>query len=116
MSQDAAARPESVRVPRFGLSGKLLVLTILFVMIAEVLIYVPSVANFRVTWLKDRLQTGYTAALVLDAAPNGMGPDSLAKQILDSIGAPALALKMGERRRMLPIDDMPPAVADPVDM
>ncbi len=33
--------------PRFGLSGKLLVLTILFVMIAEVLIYVPSIANFR---------------------------------------------------------------------
>ena len=30
-------------------------LTILFVMIAEVLIYVPSIANFRVNWLKDRL-------------------------------------------------------------
>ena len=100
-------------MPRFGLSGKLLVLTILFVMIAEVLIYVPSVANFRVTWLKDRLQTGYTAALVLDAAPNGMVPDSLAKQILDSIGARAVAMKMGERRRMLAIDDMPPAVETP---
>src|SRR5262249_5747153 len=82
----------------------------------EVLIYVPSVANFRVTWLKDRLQTGYTAALVLDAAPNGMVPDSLAKQILDSIGARAVAMKMGERRRMLAIDDMPPAVDDTYDM
>jgi hypothetical protein len=30
-----------VRVPRFGLSGKLLVLTILFIMIVQVLIYVP---------------------------------------------------------------------------
>src|ERR1700722_14927652 len=108
MSDDTATRPGSVRVPRFGLSGKLLVLTILFVMIAEVLIYVPSVANFRVTWLKDRLQTGYTAALVLDAAPNGMVPDSLA--------ARAVAMKMGERRRMLAIDDMPPAVDDTYDM
>jgi signal transduction histidine kinase len=116
MSGEIAPRPGSVRVPRFGLSGKLLVLTILFVMIAEVLIYVPSVANFRVTWLKDRLATGYTAALVLDAAPNGMVPDSLAKQILDSIGARAVAMKMGERRRMLAIDDMPPAVADTFDM
>jgi len=114
--EDTAVRPVSVRVPRFGLSGKLLVLTILFVMIAEVLIYVPSVANFRVTWLKDRLATGYTAALVLDAAPNGMVPDSLAKQILDSIGARAVAMKMGERRRMLAIDDMPPAVDDTFDM
>ena len=116
MSDDTATRPGSVRVPRFGLSGKLLVLTILFVMIAEVLIYVPSVANFRVTWLKDRLATGYTAALVLEAAPNGMVPDSLAKQILDSIGARAVAMKMGERRRMLAIDDMPPAVDDTYDM
>src|ERR1700726_2297594 len=116
MSEDTAARPESVRVPRFGLSGKLLVLTILFVMIAEVLIYVPSVANFRVTWLKDRLATGYTAALVLDAAPNGVVGDSLANQILDSIGPRAVAMKMGERRRMLAIDDMPPAIDDTFDM
>ena len=116
MSDGTATRPESVRAPRFGLSGKLLVLTILFVMIAEVLIYVPSVADFRVVWLKDRLATGYTAALVLEAAPNGMVPDSLAKQILDSIGARGLAMKMGERRRMLAIDDMPPKIDDVFDM
>ncbi|MGA2893858.1 MAG: HAMP domain-containing sensor histidine kinase [Xanthobacteraceae bacterium] len=116
MSEHSAARPAPVRAPRFGLSGKLLVLTILFVMIAEVLIYVPSVANFRVVWLKDRLATGYTAALVLDAAPNGVVSDTLAKQILDSIGARAVAMKMGTRRRMLAIDDMPPPVADTFDM
>ncbi len=34
---------------QFGLSARLLLLTVLFVMIAEVLIYVPSVANFRLT-------------------------------------------------------------------
>ena len=56
-------------VPRMGLSGKLLVLTILFVMIAEVLIYVPSIANFRLNWLQDRLSSAYTAALVLEATP-----------------------------------------------
>ena len=51
-------------------------LTILFVMIAEVLIYVPSIANFRLNWLNDRLAAAHTAALVLDAAPSGMVPDS----------------------------------------
>jgi signal transduction histidine kinase len=116
MNDETAARPEPVRAPRFGLSAKLLVLTILFVMIAEVLIYVPSVANFRVVWLKDRLATAYTAALVLDAAPNGVVSDPLAKQILDSIGARAVAMKMGSRRRMLAIDDMPPPVAATFDM
>ena len=95
MTDETAARPPAVRAPRFGLSGKLLVLTILFVMIAEVLIYVPLVANFRVNWLRDHLAGAYTAALVLEAAPSGMVPDSLAKQILDSIGARAVAMKMG---------------------
>ena len=116
MTDETAARPEPVRTPRFGLSGKLLVLTILFVMIAEVLIYVPSVANFRIVWLKDRLATAYTAALVLDAAPNGVVSDALAKKILNSIGARAVAMKMGSRHRMIAVDDMPPAINDTYDM
>src|SRR3974390_3193113 len=116
MTEETAARPETVRAPHFGLSGKLLVLTTLFVMIAEVLIYVPSVANFRLMWLTDRLASAYTAALVLDAAPNGVVSDQLAKQILNSIGARAVAMKMGSRRRMLAIDDMPPAISDDFDM
>jgi signal transduction histidine kinase len=116
MSDESAARPEPVRAPRFGLSGKLLVLTILFVMIAEVLIYVPLVANFRVNWLDDRLASAYTAALVLDAAPSGMVPESLAKQILDSIGARAVAMKMGTRRRMLAVGDTPPPITHDFDM
>ena len=38
-------------------------------MIAEVLIYVPSIANFRLNWLRDKLSDAYTAALVLEATP-----------------------------------------------
>ncbi len=116
MTDDQAARPEPVIAPRFGLSGKLLVFTILFVMIAEVMIYVPSIAIYRLMWLNDRLASAYTAALVLDAAPNGMVPDSLAKQILDSIGARAVAMKMGTQRRLLAVGDAPPPIADDFDM
>ena len=35
-----------------GLSVKLLALTVLFVMIAEVLIFLPSIANFKLRWLE----------------------------------------------------------------
>ena len=108
MTDRPAAAEGPAPVPRLGLSGKLLVLTILFVMIAEVLIYVPSIANFRYSWLNDRISAAYTAALVFQAAPRVADredalsiPDSLAKQILDSIGARAVALKMGQRRRLL---------------
>ena len=116
MSDEPAVPPKPVREPRLGLSGKLLVFTILFVMIAEVLIYVPSIAIYRLMWLNDRLASAYTAALVLDAAPNGMVPDSLAKQILDSVGARAVAMKMGTQRRLLAVGDAPPPIADDFDM
>ena len=116
MGDDRAARPQPVRASRFGLSGKLLVFTILFVMIAEVLIYVPSIALYRLMWLNDRLTSAYTAALVLDAAPNGMVPETLAKQILDSIRARAVAMKMGTQRRLLAVGDAPPPIADDFDM
>jgi signal transduction histidine kinase len=112
--QPAALRP--ARAVRVGLSGKLLLLTVVFVMIAEVLIYVPSIANFRLNWLNDRLAAAHTAALVLDAAPSGMVPESLAKQILDSIGARAVAMKMGDQRRLLAAADLPPNIQHDIDM
>jgi signal transduction histidine kinase len=109
--------PPRARLPRrLGLSGKLLLLTIPLVMIAEVLIYVPSMANFWMNRLNARLASANTAALVLDAAPSGMVPESLAHQILDSIGARAVAIKLGQQRRLLASANLPPAIDHDVDM
>jgi len=115
---DSSPAPSVLQAPptRLGLSGKLLLLTLSFVMLAEVLIYVPSVANFRLNWLNDRLSAAYTAALVFDAAPSGTVPDSVARQILDSIGARAVALKMGQQRRLLMAGEIPPEVDYTIDM
>src|SRR6202049_1654243 len=107
-------RPKPSR--RRVLSGKLLLLTIPLVMIAGMLIYVPAIANFRMNRLNDRLAAANTAALVLDAAPLGMVPDSLARQILTSIGARAVAIKMGQQRRLLASAGLPPAIDHDVDM
>ena len=107
-------RPKPRR--RLGLSGKLLLLTIPLVMIAEILIYVPSIANFWVNRLNGRLAAANTAALVLDAAPSGMVPESLARQILHSIDARAVAIKMGQQRRLLASTGLPPAIEHDIDM
>ena len=86
-------------------------------MIAGLLIYVPSIANFRMNRLNDRLAAANTAALVLDAAPRGMVPDSLARQILDQHRRPrAVAIKMGQQRRLLASADLPPTIDHDVDM
>src|SRR5260370_23187834 len=79
------------------------------------LIYVPAIANFWMNRLNDRLAAANTAALVLDAAPLGMVPDSLARQILTSIGARAVAITMGQQRALLASADRPPAIAHHID-
>jgi signal transduction histidine kinase len=114
---DEPPRAERPRLPRqLGLSGKLLLLTVPLVMIAGMLIYVPAIANFRMNRLNDRLAAANTAALVLDAAPSGMVPDSLARQILTSIGARAVAIKMGQQRRLLASANLPEAIDHDIDM
>lgn len=102
--------------PKIGLSGKLLLLTIPLILIAEILIYVPSIANYRLNRLNDRLAAANTAALVLDASPSGRVPDSLAQQILDSIEARAVAIKMGQQRRLLASSNLPTKIDHVVDM
>ncbi len=99
-----------------GLSGKLLLLTALFVLIAEVLIFVPSISSFRLMWLTDRLASAHTAALVLDAAPDAMVSEDLKRQLLDSIRARAVVMKMGDMRRLLAAANMPPETDHHVDI
>jgi signal transduction histidine kinase len=99
-----------------GLSGKLLLLTVPLVMIAAVLLYVPAIANFWVNRLNDRVAAANTAALVLDAAPLGMVPESLSRQILKSINARAVAIKMGQQRRLLASDNLPATIEHDVDL
>ena len=116
MAPVPAINEQPPRRPRFGLSGKLLVLTILFVMLTEVLVYVPSIANFRLNWLRDRLAAAHTAALVFEAAPSGMVPDALADEVLTSVGAKAVAMKIGQQRRLLARSETVPAVKQVIDM
>lgn len=101
---------------QFGLSARLLLLTVLFVMIAEVLIYVPSIANFRQTWLNDRLAAAQIAAMVLDAAPEESLPEELELRLLHGVGARAIALRGAGRRSLLAASDVPPEVSKSVDL
>ena len=101
---------------RLGLSGRLFLLTVAFVGVTEILIYVPAVANYRRAWLSDRLAAAQVAALVLDAAPGGRVSDELARRLLVGSGARAIAARDGETRRLLTLDAMPDEVGDMVDL
>jgi len=86
---------------RFGLPSKLLVLTIIFVMLAEVLIFVPSIANFRVNWLTARLTSARLAALAAEAVPGGVVPQNVKREILSTAQVRAVAIKKDMMRRLV---------------
>lgn len=99
-----------------GLSLKLLTLTIIFVMVAEIMIFVPSVANFRRNWLDDRLAAAQVAVMVLEASPREGLPAGLETQLLDGVGALAIAARAGGARRLLAQENLPPEVGRTVDL
>ena len=90
-----------------GLSAKLLWLTIGFVMLAEVLIFVPSVANFRKNWLMERLAAAQIASLAVEAAATNVVPDILRNQLLRKAQVYGVAVRRGESRRLVLQNDVP---------
>lgn len=99
-----------------NLSERILILTILFVMLAEVLIYVPSVANFRNVWLNEKLQSAAIAAIAASAPDNASLPADLQRRMLVAIGVEAIAIRSEGQRWLIASGDMPAEVADHHDL
>ncbi|MFN3745022.1 MAG: sensor histidine kinase [Hyphomicrobiaceae bacterium] len=110
-----AARVRS-RVQKLGLPGKLLILTVVFVMLAEILIFVPSVANYRVNWLTDRLRSAQLASLAAEASPEGAVPQALRDELLRTAQVRAVALKRNDQRQLILAADPMPAVDATYDL
>ncbi|MGQ3296456.1 MAG: sensor histidine kinase [Shinella sp.] len=100
-----------------GLSGRLLLLTAAFVLIAEVLIFVPSVANMRLQWLRDRLNTAAAASVVIEGLPDQELPRAVQEETLMATGAKAIVLKKQDASRIVAAAaDMPPSIDAQYDL
>lgn len=102
---------------RFGLSARLLWLTVFFVMVAEVLIWAPSVARFRQDWLQERITRAHLATIAYAALPDDapllMG---IGQKLLEQTDLRGIVLKRGGRSALMVTDDMPPAVDATFDL
>jgi signal transduction histidine kinase len=107
--------PGRIKTAR-SLSSKVLVLTVTFVMVAEVLIFVPSVANFRMRWLQDRVNTAAIASVVLANADAESLSRKMQDDILMATGAKAIALREAGVSRLLAAEEMPPMVDRHIDL
>ncbi|MGD9294608.1 MAG: HAMP domain-containing sensor histidine kinase [Roseobacter sp.] len=97
-----------------SLSGRLLVLTTVFVMLAEVLIFVPSIARFREDYLNNRLERAQIASLALLA--DDMIDSELERELLENAGVFNVVLRRDQMRELMLSSDMPRSVTTTFDM
>ena len=96
------------------LSGRFLILTIVFVMLAEVLIFVPSVARFREDYLLLHLERAQIASLVL-LADDMIDPD-LEAELLKHAGVFNVVLLRDQVRQLVLSSPMPGAISATYDL
>lgn len=96
------------------LSGRFLVLTILFVMLAEIFIFVPSIARFRQDYMVNRLERAQIASLALLA--DDMIEEELERELLKNAGVYNVVLRRDEIRQLALASDMPRPVGETFDL
>ncbi|WP_254430163.1 sensor histidine kinase [Ruegeria sp. HKCCA4812] len=97
-----------------SLSGRFLILTTVFVMLAEVLIFVPSIARFREDFLLNRLERAQIASLALLA--DDMLAEDLEAELLANAGVYNVVLRRDEVRQLMLSSPIPDPIADTFDL
>ena len=97
-----------------SLSGRLLILTTIFVMLAEILIFVPSIARFREEYMMNRLQRAQIASLTLLA--NDMIDPELEAELLRTAEVFNVVLRRDEVRQLVLSSPMPIAIKGTYDL
>lgn len=96
------------------LSGRFLILTVVFVMLAEVLIFVPSIARFREDYLLERLERAQIASLALEA--DAVISAALEAELLKNAEVYNVVLRRNEVRQLALSSPIPFPVTATYDM
>lgn len=92
---------------RIGLSGRLMVLTIAFILFSSVMIYVPSIAYFRLQYLNNKIAGAQIASLAVEAAQDNTLPLYLEAELLTNADVLAVALRRDSVRFLMLAGDLP---------
>jgi signal transduction histidine kinase len=98
-----------------SLSGRFLLLTMIFVMLAEVLIFVPSVARYREDYIRSRLERAQIASLSLLAAGD-MIDEKVEKELLANAEVYNVVLRRDEMRQLVLSSPIPQEIEATYDM
>jgi len=97
-----------------SLSGRFLILTIVFVMLAEVMIFVPSIARYREDYLLLRLEKAQIASLALLA--DDMLSMDLEDELLENAGVFNVVLRRDEARQLALSSPIPSPIEATFDL
>ncbi|SEK62737.1 hypothetical protein SAMN05421666_0702 [Roseovarius nanhaiticus] len=97
-----------------SLSGRFLILTAIFVMLAEVLIFVPSIARFREDYLLSRLERAQIASLAR-LAGDEISPD-LEDELLANAGVYNVVLRRNDARQLVLSSPLPTPITRTFDL
>ena len=93
-----------------GLSARLLLLTVFFVMLSEVFIYAPSIGRYRIAYMEERIAAAQLASLALEAPANNRVSTELLEELLKSAKSYGIVLRRPESRALMLSRNMPPEV------
>ncbi len=97
------------------LSGRFLILTTIFVVLAEVLILLPGLANFRESYLQTRLERAQIASLALLTTDQMIEPD-LETELLANAGVYNVVLRRDAVRQLVLSSPIPSQIAASYDL
>ncbi|WP_209425602.1 HAMP domain-containing sensor histidine kinase [Pararhodobacter sp. SW119] len=97
------------------LSGRFLMLTIIFVMLAEVFIFLPSVARFREDFMLSRLERAQIASLA-QLASDGAISERLEAELLENAGVYNVVLRRDALRELALSSPVPGPIAATYDL
>ncbi|HEY7851756.1 MAG TPA: HAMP domain-containing sensor histidine kinase [Caulobacteraceae bacterium] len=103
----ADAAPPTEPAPRTrsplpgGLSSRLLLLTVLIVVLANLLILPPNLAGFEEQRLLDRVHTAEVAILVTKSAPNGVVTAPVSQKLLASAEVVQVSMGVNNERHLI---------------
>lgn len=85
-------------------------------MLAEVFIFAPSIARYRLSWFQERIAAAHLATLALEATPKRVVGKALERELLRHVGGHGVILQKPGAKQLMLSSDMPPRIDATVDL
>ncbi len=91
-----------------SLSTKLLLLTIVFVLLAELVVLIPSVSKQRIDWFEARIEAAYLVSLALEGPRDEMMDETVARQLFSTANIRGVTVNRDDMRMLILAPEIDP--------